>query len=261
MTWRKRLGALLGIVVVFGGACSAEESPDAAGSGELAQPAALAQLGAAGVENGATKGITVVGTGRVSGVPDTLRVTLGVAVERPEIQQALDAANTAAADLLAALVEAGIDEADIQTTDFAVQPVYEKQGPGENDPQVRGYEVRNMLEVAVRDLDRAGTVLQTAVTAAGDAARVRGVRFDLEDNDALLQSARERAFADARAKAEQYAELAGRELGSLVSLREQAASPPPVEEFAGRAAADTAVPIQPGRAEVSVDLVAVWALN
>ncbi|MGI8574614.1 MAG: SIMPL domain-containing protein [Egibacteraceae bacterium] len=260
MTWRKRLIVALGVVVVLG-ACSAEEAPDAAGTDGSAQRAVLAQVEAVAPDDGSTEGITVVGTGRVSGVPDTLRVTVGVAVQRPEIQQALDAANSAATDLLAALADAGIDETDVATAEFSVQPRYEEQEPGENDPVVRGYEVRNLVDVTVRDLDRAGEVLGTAVEAAGDAARVQGVRFDLEDNGALLQSARERAFAEARAKAEQYAQLAGRELGSLISLREQAASAPQAEEFAARMADEAAVPLQPGSEEVSVSLVAVWALR
>lgn len=226
-----------------------------------AQAAALAQPGD-GSPPSVADGITVVGTGRITGEPDTLRTTVGVEIERDGVDAALEAANEVARRVIDAVRDAGVAEEDVQTREFSVEPRYDR--PRDGQPVLRGYVVRNLVEVKVRDPDRAGDVLTAATEAGGDDARVHGVRFALEDNDALLEAARERAFEDARSRAEQYAELAGRGLGSLVSISEHLSTPPPAERFdagAAREAAPGAVPIQPGRQEVQVRVTAVWSLG
>ena len=215
------------------------------------------------------EGITVIGTGRISGEPDTLRATVGVEVERTSVQEALNAANAAASRVTSTLREQGVEEQNIQTTEFSVRPRFAEPpvqpAPGEpqGETEIRGYIVTNLVEVKVRDLERVGEVLQAAVEAGGDAARVQGVRFTLEDNEELLQAAREAAFADARRRANHYAQLADRELGSLVSLSEEAESetPRPMEGAAAEGAAAQSVPMMPGEEEVTVRITAVWAFS
>lgn len=221
-------------------------------------------------EESPAEGITVIGTGRISGEPDTLRATVGVEVERPSVEEALNAANAAAGQVTSALREQGVEEQDIQTTEFSVRPRFAEPpmqpAPGgpQGESEIRGYVVTNLVEVKIRDLERVGEVLQAAVEAGGNAARVRGVRFTLEDNEELLQAAREAAFADARKRANHYAELADRELGPLVSLSEAVESEPPPRPAEGAAAAGAeaqAVPVMPGEEEVTVRITAVWAFS
>jgi len=223
-------------------------------------PAALPLAAAVPTGDTPIQGITVSGDGRVSGTPDVLRVTVGVSVTRDNVQAALDAANQAAEGLMATLREQGVAPTDIQTRDFAVQPEF--QYPEGARPMITGYTVRNTLEVKLRDLPRIGEVLDAAVRAGGDAARVEGVAFALEDNVALLEQARDAAFAQARAKAEQYARLADRPLGALLSVSEVSTPLPPVVPFDEVARAESApIPIAPGQQEVTVTVTAVWALG
>lgn len=214
--------------------------------------------------------ITVIGTGRISGKPDTLRATVGVEVERPSIEEALGTANEAAGRLISAVREQGVEERDIQTIEFSVHPRFDEPPvrPEPTEPQeeseIRGYVVTNLVEVKIRDLARVDDVLQAAVEAGGDAARVRGVSFTLEDNEGLLEAAREAAFADAQQKANHYAELVDGELGPLVSLSEAVESDPPripVEGAGVEGAAAEAIPVMPGEAEVSVRITVVWAFS
>lgn len=213
-------------------------------------------------DSAALEGVTVNGLGRVTGKPDVLRATVGVSVTRPTVQGALDAANAAADALLEALRNQGISSEDVGTRDFGVSPEFSY--PENNLPQVTGYTVRNTVEAKLRDLGRVGEVLTAAVQAGGDAARVEGIGFMLEDNAALLQQARDAAFADARAKAEQYARLADRSLGGLLSVSEVTAVPPPIP-FEGRAGVEDAqtapVPVAPGQQEVTVTVTTRWTLG
>lgn len=261
----KLVGVVVASVALLVTGCSAggEGTGSRSARGEAVgnQVAALAQPGDSSSPPIA-QGITVVGTGRITGEPDTLRTTVGVEVERDNVDAALSAANEATQRVIDAVRGAGVSQEDLQTTEFSVEPRYDH--PHEGPPVLRGYVARNLVEVKVRDLERAGEVLTAATEAGGNDARVHGVRFSLEDNQALLEAARERAFEDARSRAQQYAELAGRELGSLVSLSEHLSTPPPAEWLEGGAVAETsarAVPIQPGQQEVEVRATAIWSFG
>ncbi|HUH07856.1 MAG TPA: SIMPL domain-containing protein [Egibacteraceae bacterium] len=255
---RTAIAAGLTAVAVLVGGCTG--SPSESASQPQADTAAAAIAPAGPVSP--TEGITVTGVGRASGRPDLLVVTLGVSVTSPTVQEALDGANEAADAVLQVLDERGVAEDDIQTRDFSIHPQYEYP---ENQPErIVGYAVNNLVEVKIRQIEEAGGLLDAAAAAAGDAARVHGVRFEIEDTDALAAQARDQAFADARVRAEQYAEAAGRALGALVSVSEVSApSPGPVfeDQAAAPAQRDADVAISPGTQEVAVHVTAVWQLN
>lgn len=194
--------------------------------------------------------------------PDTVRATVGVEVVRDSVDAALQEAGRAALAVTRALREHGVDDRDLQTEQVSVYPRYANlPGPDTGPPPVAGYVVSNAVRVTVRDVDRAGALLAAAAAAAGDAARINGVGFALDDDTAALAVAREAAFADARAKAQHYADLAGRPLGALVAVSEVGADQAgPVVHHAMAMEAGP-VPIAPGEQEVAVTVVATWALD
>jgi uncharacterized protein len=252
----RHLIVLLTAVVALAACQSTDAPPDTARVAPGAQ-AAAAQVAVTAVP----EGVTVTGHGRVTGQPDTLRATVGVHVVRADVEQAFDDAAAAADRVLAAVREHGVAEEDIQTREFTVWP--EEEYRPDRPPAITGYAVRNLVEVTIRDIDQAGELLAAVADAAGDDARVQGLHFSLEDNDAQLQGARQEAFEDARRKAEHYAQLAGRTLGDLVSITETTAQlPPPIPlpdvALEQRAAAP---PVMPGQQEVGVQLQATWALR
>lgn len=214
---------------------------------------------AADVEAGDTgaRGIRVAGEGSVSGTPDVLRFTAGVEVTADTVDAALSSANEAAHRMVDTLRQRGVAEEDLQTASVQVHPRY-----GERGEQITGYVVRQDLRVEVSDLDAAGGLISAAVEAGGDDARLSGVSFALEDDDALLAAAREQAYADASRKAEQYARLAGKQLGEVVSISEDVQQQDPMPF--GRATAETAasdVPISPGSTEVRVRAEVRWEMR
>lgn len=228
----------------------------ACGTAEEASPAFAVQEGTTTSMNG----ISVSGRGEVFGTPDTLTVTIGVSVGRPTVNEAVDIAARRATDLIDALQDLGVTEADIQTSNYSIYPEYDYR---ENQtPLITGYRVDNTLNIKIRDLERAGDVLDAATAAAGDEVRVNGVSFVLEDNDALLVAARTAAWEDAKAKAEQLADLAGVTLGTPVTISESVGSVPvPIYARAETAPGDVATPIQPGQETVSVDITVTFAID
>lgn len=256
---------LVGIALVLLG-CSGDVEADR-GSGATEPPGAL-QAATVDMEadEGVRDAVTVIGVGRVSGRPDVMRATIGVEVAADSVEDALGTANERAAQVISALEDAGIATEDIQSQDLSVRdrrPPPRPEVGGEQPAETSEILATNVVEVRIRELDRAGQVLQAASDAGGDATRIRGVRFELEDDGSLLADARERAFDDARDKAEQYADLAGRELGELVMLQEhpRTGSPLPGPLAEEAQAADTAVPVEPGTQELTVRVAAVWSFG
>jgi uncharacterized protein YggE len=206
---------------------------------------------------GEARGISVAGEGSVSGRPDVLRFTVGVEVTADTVDAALTEANETAQRMIGMLRQRGVAEEDLQTASVQVHPRY-----GERGEQISGYVVGQDLQVKVTDLAAAGGLITAAVEAGGDAARLSGLAFALEDNDALLAAAREQAYAKARAKAEQYARLAGKELADVVWIAEDVHQSDPMPFARAAAEAATAdVPIVPGSTEVSVRVEARWEMR
>jgi uncharacterized protein YggE len=130
-------------------------------------------------------------------------------------------------------------------------------------PRIKGYEVSESVSAKLRDLVGAGDVIGKAVLAGGNAARINGISLDLEETGALVSQARDKAFADARAKAAQYAKAAGRPLGAVVSIAEVVANPSPVSvpQSARLLSGSSAVPVQPGSQSVGVTVTVVYAMG
>ena len=225
--------------------------------GTIHHPAAAAAADAA---DPAQQGVVVSGLGKVSGTPDVLRVQLGVEVRRADVSAALRDANTVQNRVRAAVRRDGVDPKDMQTAEVSLYPAYTSKGAP------NGYNVTQTLTVKLRDLARAGKTIGDAVTAGGNAARVQGVSFALEDNAALLEKARDAAYGDAKNKAERYAGLSGRGLGQVELVSEQAPTgeqPMPYARDMLMAAPSAAasVPLDPGQSQVSVSVTVRWSLR
>ena len=209
-----------------------------------------------------TGGITVTGTADVAGTPDTLRLDLSVTAKAGTVSKALEQANAATKKVQDSLRRNGVAPKDLQTSDLQVQPDYSY--PGNGTPVLQGYTVTEGVTARLRDLGRAGSAISGAAAASGDAVRINGIQLDLSDSSKLVAAARDKAMADAKAKAVQYAKAAGRSLGQVVGVTENVSVPPPVDYTMRAAAASDAlksVPIQPGSQDVGVQVTVVYAFG
>jgi uncharacterized protein YggE len=203
--------------------------------------------------------ISVTGTGKVSGVPDTLVVNLGVSVVRPSIDAATGDAADLAQGLIDALTSHGVAEKDIQTTNYSISPEYDYRA---DTQKLIGYRVTNTVSAKIRNLDKAGETIDAATAAGGSDVVVQGISFDIESNEDLVVSAREAAWNDAMAKATQLADLAGLNLGKAVSIQETTTpSGPPIPYAAADSAGGASTPIQPGEQQVSVVIQVEFAIG
>jgi uncharacterized protein len=197
--------------------------------------------------------LTTVGVGTVAGAPDTLMIGIGVSTTAPHAAAALAQNNAIAARVQHALGADGVAPPDLQTTGLSLQQAY---------PISNGYQVYDEVTATVHDMGRAGTIIDDALAAAGDAGRLAMADLSMSNSDPYMLVARQQAVASARVDAEQLAAAAGEKLGPLVSLTDQAQSPAPVYAAgAASASASAAVPIQPGIQQVTVNVTAVWSIS
>jgi uncharacterized protein YggE len=205
-------------------------------------------------------GISAAGTGKVTGVPDIVVVQLGVDVEMRTVEAARSAAATSMQAAIDSLKANGVEQKDIQTVQFSVQPQYDfNQGR----QSLRGYRVSNVVSAKVRKIDTIGKVIDDVTRAAGDSAVVRSLSFSIEDPSKLQAQARELAVKQARERADQLARPAGVSIGKVISISESQAQtvfPQAAVAAAPRTgAADT--PIQSGELEVVINVTAVFSIE
>lgn len=213
---------------------------------------------------GPATGINVTGEGRVTVEPDLARLNMGVEVTEDNADLALVNASGAMDNVMQVLIDAGVEEEDIQTTGITVQPIYNFNEP---TPVIESYTASNTVDVKIRDLESVGEIIDAVTNAAGNAVRINYITFEREDMDEPLAQAREQAVEDAREKAEALADGAGVGLGDLQTLAETSFNqPPPIPFAADRSFAEgeeaaIQTPVNPGTLEVSVSVAAVYGIE
>lgn len=232
--------------------------------------AALALLAAgicsAGLTHGATaaeekklqRTISVSAEGSVVTKPDMARISSGVVSEARTAREALTANSAAVQKLIAALKQAGIAAADLQTSSINVQPRYTHHKDGQA-PRIDGYTVSNDLSLVVRDLGKLGDILDQLVTLGAN--QIGALSFDIANADALRDEARKAAVANARKRAALYAEAAGVTLGDVLEITEGEEQATPRGPMLARAALRESVPIEEGSHKVEARISITWSLK
>ncbi|MGD9968150.1 MAG: SIMPL domain-containing protein [Hyphomonadaceae bacterium] len=205
--------------------------------------------------------LTVNADGASEARPDLAIVNLGVTTEGQTAAAALAENARRMTALTQALRRAGVAERDIQTSNVSVYP---QQVYGEGQaPRITGYQANNSVTVKVRNIDNTGRVIDAAVAAGGNA--VNGVSFTHADPDAQLDIARRDAVAEARRRAELYADALGMRVNRVVAVSEGGGYAPPipvaVERFAAQDGAAPPPPISPGEIETRVSVGVTFELR
>jgi len=205
--------------------------------------------------------ITITASGMVTARPDQASVSIGV-VSNARTAKAALAANTASMrPVIDALKAAGIEDKDIATSNFNLQPAYEYTNDG-RAPKLTGYQATNTVNATVRAIGKLGEILDLA---AGEGSnQISGVSFVVSKADQLKDAARKDAVANATRMAKVYAEAAGVALGEVLTISDSAPvrEVPMVQTQLRRAAAAGApAPIEPGEQTLEAQVTMVWAIK
>lgn len=250
------------LAAAFATGCAGdEESPSSgtalqASSGDSAVAASekigFQQLAGA---SGAFPGITVVGSGTARAVPDVADWSFGVQSDAETASAALKAASDATRRIVAALRDAGIGKEDLRTEQVSLYPRTTDDGRA-----VIGYTASSTVYATIKDLGKAGSVIDAAVEAGAN--QIYGPTLRVSDSRAQYRAAADAAFDDARAHAQALAAKAGVTLGGPIAIVESGGSPPVFAEGERLMAADAAqVPIEPGIQEIGATLTVTFAIS
>lgn len=208
--------------------------------------------------------ITVSGNGEAHATPDTAIITLSVSQQEKTARASLDANNKAMTTVLDALKADGMESRDLQTSGFTIQPVYnypQSSDGSSKPPELVGYQTTNSLTIRLRDLEKAGAIIDKSVTLGinqgGD------IRFINADTKEILKTAREEAIKDALEKAGQLTKAAGVEIGRIIDISESFSNPMPVPmmAMAKDSAPAGAVPMAPGENAYNVTVNVTFAIK
>jgi len=179
--------------------------------------------------NSQQEGIWVSGTGVVTVTPDIAILRLGVEAQATSIADARSQAAEAMGRLMTALTDNNVAEEDIQTQYFNIRQIKRWDGDDEEEIVV-GYLVTNKVTAKIRNVDEVGSIIDAVAEAGGDLTRIDSIGFSVDDPTEYYGQAREQAMADAKAKAEQLAELAGGKLGRVTYISESTQTPPIIRD-------------------------------
>lgn len=160
--------------------------------------------------------ITVNGTATVQLEPDMVMIMLGVEAVDPEVLNAQKTVNEAMAKVIEALTgeELAIAEEDIATSEYRIDERYEYNYEVGKSEMI-GYAATAMLSICVRELDKAGAVIDAAMMAGAN--RLSGVEFMSSNQTEARDQALTIAVQDGIRKAKVIAAAAGIELPAIPS--------------------------------------------
>ncbi len=207
--------------------------------------------------------ITVTGTGSMKLNRDQATTSLSVSylasTAKDAMAQATDTYNTVRAAILAA----GVKAENLTTTGVSLYPEYDYNVVGKTgSPVLKGYRANLSISV-VSTVPLAASVLDTAVRIGGDAVQIGGVSFDVANPDAVTDTSRTRAVANAKLKARNYADALGEKLGRATKVVEtQAAVPVPIyyTRAASSGAVNTTVDMDPGTQKATSSVTITFEL-
>ena len=202
--------------------------------------------------------ISVSATGRSAVPPDMAVINLSVVREGKSAREALTENSAAMDSVLRAMKARGIEDKDLQTTNFNIQPRYfypKRSSSGEQKPpQIVGYIVSNGLTVRIRDMGSIGEILDQSVTLGVNSGGQ--ISFQNADPEAALADARVKAMEAAIKKAKTLTGTAGVDLGRILNISEQNRGTPRPQVFARAAKmeSDAAMPVPAAGGENSYSI-------
>ena len=203
---------------------------------------------------------TVNGEGQAHATPDMAIISIGVQSDAPTAAAALRQNSSDMSATIKKLKELGVADRDIQTSGLSVNPRYDYEN-NRQQPKVIGFTASNSVTVRLRDLSKAGGVIDQSVQSGANT--LGGITFGFDDPKPLYDEARRDAVADAKQKAALLTEAAGVRLGKLLFIQDGYVAQPMQKMYSARMemAADSSVPMEAGESTVTATISLVYEIQ
>jgi hypothetical protein len=223
--------------------------------------------------------ISVSGEGKIYAKPDVALVSLGVTTQSETVADATKTGTEKMNAVIGAVKGLGVDEKDIQTTDYNLSPVYSQPkiliSPvsseiyrsstiADSTPEIVGYKLTQNVQVKIRDFTKIGDILSKATEMGSN--QIGDLQFTIDNPEQFRDQARALAIAQAKTKAESLANESGIKLGKIINVYESNYYSPSMssvkglgEDISGYGGA--APTIQPGQQEVYITISLVYQVR
>jgi len=161
--------------------------------------------------------LSVQGEGKVTVAPDMATIVLGVETRSIKAAEAVEENARLMNQTINALLAAGIDESQMQTSRFSLATMQQDErqsGDAKQEPPI--FLVTNQVTVKLNNTESVGQVLDAAVSAGSNSIQM--VKFDLKDPTPYNDEALTLAIKDGQRKAQVAASAAGLELGRILEI-------------------------------------------
>ncbi len=163
--------------------------------------------------------ITVSGEGEVEKIPDLAEITISVVSKNFDIKKAQQENSAKANAIIKFLNSEGIKKEDIKTNQYNIYPQYDYSQFGR---KFLGYEIRNSLNVKVRDFEKIGLIFEKAIELGAN--EVSNLIFTIDKKEEAQKEARQKAINDAKEKARILADQLGLVLVRITYFSENSSS-------------------------------------
>lgn len=140
--------------------------------------------------------LKVTGTGVIKVMPDTAEIVLGVITENDKVQIAQKENSTITAQVIETLKNLGVLNKDLKTEGYTINSKYDYV---DGKQVFRGYEVRNLIRVTIRDINNIGMIIDAAVEQGVN--NIGNISFTIKDSSLFYSEALKLAVEDAQSKA------------------------------------------------------------
>jgi uncharacterized protein YggE len=185
--------------------------------------------------SGTEHSISVMGEGKTNMAPDSMVISLAITELAATTQEAQAQSNAKVNQVKDILKQYNIPAKDIKTENVSV---YEEFDWTEGGRRPLGYRSSQTLTITITDGDYTtigGQIIDDVAKIGG--VQVNNTYFALKDKNQAMAAAREEAFADAKAKAEQLANAAGLRVRKAISINDSSIDyyPGPIYPMYGKA--------------------------
>ena len=225
------------------------------------------------IEPSSYRSFSVSGEGKVVAVPDVAQFSFSVITEGGKNIGDIQQENTQKANrAIALLKDSGIEDKDIKTASYSLQPRYQYFScpVGKNSsakpcppPEIVGYSINQTVSVKIRDFEKIGEILSGVVQSGVNS--ISELSFTIDDRTEIENQARQEAIANAISKAESIAQAGNFNLGKILSINEN--SFPVFNQYktlrigGSEDFASSAPVIEPGSQEVSIGVTISYEIR
>ena len=194
----------------------------------------------------------VTAEGKTQVKPDVSKVSAGVSATGSTTGEVQNKIDSIISKVSAEVKKLGIDEKDIKTANYNINPTYDERG------SIKGYSGNTTLTIKIKEIGRVNSVIDSAVSAG--ATNVNNLGFEIEDRAKYENEARKQAVEKAKKKAEDAAEIAGFRLGKIINYSESFGNGPRPIPLTLESKSDVS-PIEPGTEEITVTVTLSYEIR